>query len=59
VVTPDQVTASDFQQMGLHLRPDEKCHIALIAVEARKQADLIYGLRAISDHLTGSHTLKS
>lgn len=31
--------------------PDEKCHVVLLATEARKQAGLMYGLRAVMEHM--------
>lgn len=33
--------------MGLALRPEEKVQIVLLSIEARKQAELLYGLHAI------------
>lgn len=29
------------------LRPEERCHINLLALEARRQAALLYGLHAV------------
>ena len=51
VFTPFAVTAQDLVNLGYSLSPEEKCHIALLATEARKQAELIYALHAVSKHL--------
>lgn len=52
--TPYVVTAQDFVNLGYSLAPEEKCHIALLATEARKQAELMYALYAVSKHLSSS-----
>ncbi|KAA8494411.1 Sestrin-like [Porphyridium purpureum] len=48
VCVPSTVSRSDFDRMGLTLRPTEKVHIIMLAMEARKQAQLLYCLSAIS-----------
>eukprot|EP01102_Stenamoeba_stenopodia_P005015 TRINITY_DN15515_c0_g1_i1.p1 TRINITY_DN15515_c0_g1~~TRINITY_DN15515_c0_g1_i1.p1 ORF type:complete len:595 (-),score=85.03 TRINITY_DN15515_c0_g1_i1:166-1950(-) len=50
---PATVTKFDFKNMGLNLRPDERIHIALLAVEARKQSDLLYGCTALMKYMKG------
>jgi len=45
--SPETISFNDFQNIGLELRVDEKCHINIIALEARKQAELLHGLHAI------------
>jgi sestrin len=45
--TPWKVTKEDFDHFDRTLTPSEKCHVVLIAAEARKQAGLMYGLRAV------------
>lgn len=52
--TPFAVTAQDLLNLGYSLSPEEKCHIALLATEARKQAELMYALHALSKHLSSS-----
>jgi len=46
VCKPYDVTLAD-TNLGYHLQPQEKAHIALLAIEARKQAELLYGLHAV------------
>lgn len=50
VCMPDTVTKEDFRNVGYALSPDEKVHVALLAVESAKQATLLYGLNAIMKH---------
>lgn len=50
--TPFQVTPQDLLNLGYSLSPEEKCHIALLATEARKQAELMYALFALSKYLS-------
>lgn len=52
--TPFQVTSQDLLNLGYSLSPEEKCHIALLATEARKQAELMYALYALSRYLSSS-----
>ncbi|KAJ0407860.1 hypothetical protein ATCC90586_007206 [Pythium insidiosum] len=49
--TPWKVTRSDFEHFDRTLSPSEKCHVTLLAAEARKQAGLMYGLRAVMKHM--------
>jgi len=44
---PSVLTREDFLGFGVTLTPDEKSHALLIALEARKQASLLWALRAI------------
>ncbi|GJQ10517.1 hypothetical protein GpartN1_g2308.t1 [Galdieria partita] len=44
---PETISRNDYERMGLALRPEEKVHIVLLSMEARKQAELLYGLHAI------------
>ena len=57
VCYPQSVKKSDFQNMGIGLTPQEKVHLTLLAAEARKQAALLYGLRAIANYLTSSSSM--
>lgn len=50
---PSTTTAADFDGCGSFL-PAEKCHIALLAVEGRRQSSLLYGLRALLQARQGS-----
>jgi len=45
--TPTMVTYEGFLDLGVNLAPEEKCHALLIALEARKQASLLWALRAM------------
>jgi len=49
--TPFLIEDMDINKVGIKLLPEEKAHIALLAVEARKQAELLYGLRALNQAL--------
>jgi len=46
-VAPWRITAGDILNWPLPLLPQEKIHIALITLEARKNAELLYALHAI------------
>ncbi|KAF0693706.1 Aste57867_15346 [Aphanomyces stellatus] len=48
--TPWRVTAKDVEHFSHTLTVSEKCHVTLLAAEARKQAGLMYGLRAVMQH---------
>ncbi|KAG0022606.1 Sestrin-1 [Podila clonocystis] len=43
----NKVDRNDFENMGFELRPEERCHINIIVMEACKQAKLMYALRAV------------
>ncbi|TMW58077.1 hypothetical protein Poli38472_013551 [Pythium oligandrum] len=49
--TPWKVTKADFEHFDRTLSPSEKCHVTLLVAEARKQAGLMYGLRAVMQHM--------
>lgn len=42
-----KIDKNDFDNMGFELRPEERCHINIIIMEACKQAKLMYALRAV------------
>ncbi|KAG0238963.1 Sestrin-1 [Actinomortierella wolfii] len=42
-----KIDKNDFDNMGFELRPEERCHINIIVMEAAKQAKLLYALRAL------------
>ena len=44
---PETVTVDDFVRFSSSLSVGEKCHINLLLLEARKQAALMYGIRAV------------
>lgn len=46
-----RITSSDLN-LGMQFMPEEKAHIAFLAAESRKQAELLYALRAVSKHLS-------
>jgi sestrin len=48
---PWRLTCSHLSHFGIHLKPQEKAHIALLVMEARKQSELIYALHAINKYL--------
>jgi len=45
--TPEKISYSDFMSMGVVLRLEEKCHITLLVMEARRQAELVYMLNNV------------
>eukprot|EP00029_Vermamoeba_vermiformis_P011999 TRINITY_DN6809_c0_g1_i1.p1 TRINITY_DN6809_c0_g1~~TRINITY_DN6809_c0_g1_i1.p1 ORF type:complete len:587 (-),score=186.20 TRINITY_DN6809_c0_g1_i1:209-1969(-) len=47
VCVPHTITRHDVVNLGYNLKPSEKCHIALLATEAGRQAELLYGLHAV------------
>ncbi|KAF4128775.1 PA26 p53-induced protein (sestrin) [Phytophthora infestans] len=49
--TPWKVREEDFAHFDRTLSPSEKCHVILLVAEARKQAGLMYGLRAVMNHM--------
>ncbi|RLN37428.1 hypothetical protein BBJ28_00014079 [Nothophytophthora sp. Chile5] len=49
--TPWKVRQEDFAHFDRTLGASEKCHVILIVAEARKQAGLMYGLRAVMNHM--------
>lgn len=49
--TPWKVRKEDFEHFDRTLGASEKCHVTLIVAEARKQAGLMYGLRAVMKHM--------
>lgn len=50
---PEILTREDFDSFTLAFLPDEKVHIVMLIAEARRQAALLYGLRAIMRHMSG------
>lgn len=49
--TPWKVRRADFEHFDRTLGASEKCHVVLIVAEARKQAGLMFGLRAVMNHM--------
>jgi len=49
--TPFKLEDSDVNNIGIKLLPEEKAHIALLAIQAKMQAELLYGLRALNSYL--------
>lgn len=52
VTQPEKVVLSDLKNLGVSLLPKEKVHVTLLAAEARKQAELLYAIRALVDYTT-------
>jgi hypothetical protein len=50
---PEAITPYDFDSFTTLFTPDEKVHITMLAAEARRQAALLYGLRAVMRHMSG------
>lgn len=49
VCHPNSTSRKDFQQMGYNLKPEEKVHVGLLALEGRKRACLLYALHAVME----------
>lgn len=49
--TPWKVRREDFTHFDHTLSASEKAHVTLLVAEARKQAGLMYGLRAVMKHM--------
>jgi sestrin len=45
--TPELLSLSDFERFGFQLREEEKCHVNILVVEARRQAQLMYFIRSL------------
>ncbi|KAI8987208.1 PA26 p53-induced protein-domain-containing protein [Pilobolus umbonatus] len=43
-MSPHTIQKNDWLDIGISLRPEEKCHVNLLVASARKQAVLCYGL---------------
>ncbi|KAG1055987.1 hypothetical protein G6F43_002096 [Rhizopus delemar] len=48
-MSPHKIQRNDWCNLGISLRPEEKCHVNLLIASARKQAVLCYGLCLISE----------
>lgn len=50
---PNRITESDFNNnMGFKFKPNEKCHVNLLTIEAKKQVELIHALQVINKYLS-------
>jgi sestrin len=49
---PQRVTFNDWTNIGIALRPEEKVHVTILAAEAARQAELLYGLHAVMQYMT-------
>nr|CAG8561844.1 5382_t:CDS:2 [Entrophospora candida] len=56
--TPENLTINDWRNVGFQLRSEEKCHVNLIAIESRKQSELIYGLWCVMKCQNGKYDLQ-
>ncbi|ETO36042.1 sestrin-like protein, partial [Reticulomyxa filosa] len=54
VCYPQSVTLHDIDRLGIPLEDHERIHIAILAIEAKKQASLIYGLRAVMRYVVST-----
>lgn len=50
---PEIITAADFHGFTTTFTADERVHIVMLVCEARRQAGLLYALRAVMRHMTG------
>ncbi len=50
---PENVTLSDYTSALPFLRQDEVCHVLLLAIESRRQSELLYALNALMAHVNG------
>ena len=51
VCYPQTVTIDDVKKMGVALKEREKIHIAILALEAKKRASLLFALKAIMKYM--------
>jgi len=49
---PDTMSRTDYSCLAADFSQSEKVHINIMILEARMQSELLYGLRAISKHMT-------
>lgn len=47
---PERCNIEEYEAIMADFRNSEKVHVCLLVCEARLQAELLYGLRAVSDH---------
>jgi PA26 p53-induced protein (sestrin) len=50
---PELLTSVDFSCFSSTFTVDERVHIVMLVCEARRQAGLLYALRAVMRHMTG------
>jgi hypothetical protein len=55
-VSPHTLAFRDFMRVGVLLRPEEKVHVNILVIEARKQAELVWALSAIVKYLDRSRS---
>ncbi len=51
VCTPERITCNQFDTC-IDLMVSEKVHVVLLAMEARKQSELMYAMSAVLHHLS-------
>mmetsp|Transcript_25901 Transcript_25901/g.45999 ORF Transcript_25901/g.45999 Transcript_25901/m.45999 type:complete len:537 (-) Transcript_25901:214-1824(-) len=49
--SPQDIQRRDYEVFGYAMTADEKCHVALLVFEARRQASLVYGLKALGEYM--------
>ena len=50
---PENITTADFDTFGADLRSAEKCHLNLLALESRKQAEILHAVHAVMEFMEG------
>ncbi|EGC32293.1 hypothetical protein DICPUDRAFT_98918 [Dictyostelium purpureum] len=50
VCFPESIKRDDYAKLGYSLKPDEKCHLSLLAICSHKQASLLYGLYTVMNY---------
>lgn len=53
-VAPETLTVADYALKGYSFGHDEKCHIALLAMEAHRQATLLYALHSVMKYMSST-----
>jgi len=51
---PQDITRSDYEVFGYDFTDDEKCHVTLLVFEARRQASIVFGLKALGKYLSST-----
>lgn len=51
VSAPETITQADYDLRGYSFKASEKCHIVLLAIEARRQASTLYALHSVMKYM--------
>mmetsp|Transcript_55846 Transcript_55846/g.131826 ORF Transcript_55846/g.131826 Transcript_55846/m.131826 type:complete len:211 (-) Transcript_55846:24-656(-) len=49
--SPNMITSNDYDDMGYKFQPDEQVHVNILAIQARRQAELIHALHAVAQFM--------